>query len=138
MSTISAPITTSFANVKTMTKSERDVFFYSVLTEAKDVGYDAGDNMTPHGMTVVDARQSHFIADGVCGFAGIVIHPANSPFANWLKKNQFASSNYGGGVYIRIGAHNQSLQRKEANARAMVTVFKKWGLENVYSTSRMD
>jgi malate synthase len=74
----------------------------------------------------------------VCGFAWIKIRPATSAFAKWLVKTGKARPAYGGGLSIWISAHNQSMERKEAHARAMAKVLsEKLGI-NCYAESRMD
>jgi hypothetical protein len=64
--------------------------------------------------------------DGVCGFAWVVVKPATSSFAKWLKKTGWADKAYGGGLSIWIGGYNQSMTRKEAHAAAMASCEKRW------------
>jgi hypothetical protein len=75
--------------------------------------------------------------EGVCGFAWVVVKPGTSPFARWLKAQGHASKHYAGGVSIWIGDYNQSMQRKEAHAEAMVKVFAAADIQ-CYADSRMD
>lgn len=135
--------------LRSMSKSARDEFFMDVYRRALKAGIDAGKAALPMPMIVGQptslfsnqldySRPTHYVSEGVCGFAWVVIYPGNHPFANWLKKHGFGSSAYGGGVQIWVSHHNQSLERKEAHARAMVEVFRSSGLEKVYSGSRMD
>lgn len=77
------------------------------------------------------------VMDGVCGFASVVIRPATSGFAKWLKKQGYADAHYYGGYSIFIGEHRQSLTKKEAHAHAMCEVFAKYGY-NARTDSRMD
>jgi len=78
------------------------------------------------------------VPDGPCGFAWVQIKPGNSRFANFLKKEDLARpDSYLGGVSIWVSAYNQSMQRKEAHARAMAEVFREAGI-NAWAMSRMD
>jgi hypothetical protein len=76
------------------------------------------------------------VDDGVCGFAWIKF-PGNKPFGRWAKKAGLARSAYPTGLCISISAYNQSMQLKEAHARAAVAVLKEHGIE-CYVDSRMD
>lgn len=83
-------------------------------------------------------KSTHFVEDGVCGFAWVNVKPGNSKFANWLKKNKLArSDSYYGGVTVWVSAFNQSMQKKEAYASAFSKVLENAGI-NAYSDSRMD
>ena len=79
------------------------------------------------------------VLGGVCGFAWIVLRPANSKFANYCKTSYAVRThkNYGGGLAIWIGAYGQSMTRKEAYASAFAKVLRDAGL-NAYAESRMD
>ena len=84
-----------------------------------------------------------FVADGVCGFASVHLGPANKPFAKYLVNfGPAKKDSYNGGIYIWIGDYGQSMQKKEAYARAYADVIKahaeKLGLKHVWSESRMD
>lgn len=79
----------------------------------------------------------YFVADGVCGFAWINVKPANSAFGRWLKREGIASKAYGGGLDIWVSDYQQSMQRKEAYARAAAEVLREKGI-NAYAASRMD
>lgn len=79
------------------------------------------------------------VLGGVCGFAWIVLRPANSKFANYCK-NSYAlqtHKNYGGGLAIWIGDYGQSMTMKEAYASAFAKVLRDAGI-NAYAQSRMD
>lgn len=82
-------------------------------------------------------KRSWFVSDGVCGFAWVKVRPGNSSFANWLKKNGKGRPDYPSGVAINISAYNQSMERKEAHARAMAKVLSEAGI-TAYADSRMD
>jgi hypothetical protein len=77
------------------------------------------------------------VDSGVCGFAWVSIRPATSSFARWLVKQGLAHKAYEGGLSIWISDYNQSMERKEAHARAMAEVFRAAGV-NAYAASRMD
>jgi hypothetical protein len=78
------------------------------------------------------------VNDGVCGFAWVIVKPANSRFAKWLIANGHArKDSYYGGVNVWVGDYNQSMQKKERYADAFAAVLEKAGI-NAYSNSRMD
>jgi hypothetical protein len=82
-------------------------------------------------------KREWFVADGVCGFAWVVIRPANCAFAKWMKANKGCRLAYGGGIQYWVSFFNQSMQLKEAYADAWAAVVKEFGI-HAYSTSRMD
>lgn len=91
--------------------------FERVWREAVDLGHKAGVAIVPRPMTI---RGYEPVLDGVCGFAWVKVRPANSRFANWLKKVGIVSGPaYNGGVDIWISDHNQSYERKLAHAEAL-------------------
>lgn len=84
------------------------------------------------------SQPTYYVEDGVCGFAWVNVKPGNSKLANWLKANGLArSDSYYGGVTVWIGEFNQSMQKKEAYARAFAKVLSDNGVR-AYSDSRMD
>ena len=82
-------------------------------------------------------QREWFVPDGVCGFAWVVVRPANCAFAKWMKANKNCHTAYGGGMQYRISAFNQSMQRKEAYAVAFAGVLYQFGI-NAHAGSRMD
>ena len=79
-----------------------------------------------------------YVPDGVCGFAWVRLTPARGKFVAWLKLNGIGSGDsYAGGYSIWIHNYNQSMQRKEAHARAMADVLNEAGLV-AYAESRID
>jgi len=117
-------------------------------SKAWDAGEEAAKAMVPSPMVVRQhanmmddsspVENEWFVADGVCGFAWVQIKPGNSRFANFLKKEELARpDSYLGGVSVWVSQYNQSMQRKEAHARAMAEVFRKAGI-NAWAMSRMD
>jgi len=84
-----------------------------------------------------DLVKQYYVEDGVCGFASIIVKPANSALAKYLKLNCGARKSYYGGIALSIQAFNQSLQKKEAYAYAFAKVLNDAGI-NAYVESRMD
>ena len=116
-----------------MNKSPSEIF-----EAAHAAGMKAAAACVPNAMVVIGAGGERYaIADGACGFAWIVIKPANSAFANWMKKNGKASKHYAGGVSWWVGEFNQSMEKKEAYAYAAAAVLREAGIK-AYSESRMD
>lgn len=120
----------------------------AIYREALEAGQKAAEACTPIPMVVgtptsffgndIDyTKPTYYVADGVCGFAWVNIVPGNSKLANWLKKQGLARKSYYGGVDIWISDYNQSMQKKEAHARAMAQVFREHGFK-AYPMSRMD
>lgn len=92
---------------------------------------EAWNNASPTPMVVTDTRsgQKWHVSEGVCGFASLVVKPANSSFALWLKKNANTSRHYDGGlsvwssVVVPEDAASQSYERKVAAMRAAAKVL---------------
>jgi len=84
-----------------------------------------------------DVVKQYYVEDGVCGFASIIVKPANSSFAKYLKLHHGARKSYYGGIALSVHAFNQSLQKKEAYAYAFSKVLNAAGI-NSYVESRMD
>jgi hypothetical protein len=115
-----------------------------LFAKARAAGMAAGEGARPTPMHVVQRGEGGEIIkryapvmDGVCGFAWINVRPGNSPFANWLKKNTHASPAYQGGVDYWVREFSQSMERKEAFARAFAAVLQEAGI-TAYAGSRMD
>lgn len=102
-------------------------------------GMQAVESAQVQAMTVVDPStgQSWHVADGPCGFAWINIKPGNSKFANWLKKTDRGRKAYEGGVNIWVYDFGQSIQKKEAYARAFAEALRSQGIR-AYAGSRLD
>jgi len=130
-----------------MNKRERDKQFELLWKKAKAAGLNAGRNaqVTPmvigqHANPLDDSSEikaAWVIPDGPCGFAWITIRPANSSFANWLKRQGLGIKGYYGGLEVSIHEHGQSITRKEAHAHAMAKVLREAGI-NVTVGSRLD
>jgi hypothetical protein len=114
---------------------------------AHRAGMAAGEAARPMPM-VVQERRNPFddnspvvreygpIMDGVCGFAYITVRPGNCSFARYLKKRGGYHGYYGGTQYS-VRHFGQSLERKQAYARAFAEVLSEAGIK-AYSESRMD
>lgn len=79
----------------------------------------------------------YFVSEGVCGFAQVRIRPASGSFARQMKKLGVGYRSYYGGWDISVRYGGQSLQRKEAYAKAFAKVLQDAGVE-AYVDSRMD
>lgn len=113
--------------------------FEFICEHAHKAGMKAHAESAPAPMVVQDGRTGRewFVADGVCGFAWVHVPDGKSRFARWLVKTGKAHKSYRGGVDIWVSTPDQSMQRKEAYARAYAAELKAAGLEG-YAQSRMD
>ncbi len=84
-----------------------------------------------------DLIKQYYVEDGVCGFASVIVKPANSAFAKFLALNCGGRKSYYGGISLSVQAFNQSLQKKEAYAYAFAEVLNAAGI-NAHVESRMD
>ena len=119
----------------------------SLYIQAHDAGNNAVTQTTVTPMIVTQAANplddssavvnAWVVNDGVCGFASVIIKPANSKFAKFLVANQLARKHYAGGVSMSIFDFNQSLTKKEAYAYAFAKVLNDNGI-TAYVDSRMD
>jgi hypothetical protein len=123
-----------------------------LLKEAHVAGAAAAEAMTPQPMRVVERVNAFdddsaiktdygIVADGVCGFAWVVLK-GNTAIARAAKKVQdkytwSLHKGYPSGVNLWVFDYNQSMQRKEAYARAFAKVLSDAG-HYAYSQSRMD
>lgn len=122
--------------------------FEALWAKANAAGIAAGQGCQPAPMVVRQGditvngqnvlSRDYFVADGVCGFAWIVVNPGTSPFAKFAKKYKGARAEYGGGTCVKwVGEFNQSMAKKEAYARAFAGVLKEAGI-NASARSRID
>ena len=119
----------------------------SIYIQAHDAGNNAVTQTTVTPMIVTQAANplddssetinQWVVNDGVCGFASVVIKPANSKFAKFLVANGLARKHYAGGVSMSIRDFNQSLTKKEAYAEGFAKVLRDNGI-NAWAESRMD
>ena len=120
-----------------MTKAMFRTHFTGIYQQAETAGNRAMEACKPTPMVVSGMGKTYYVEDGVCGFAEVVIKPATTAFARFLKRESLAGHHYGGGISIWINAGGQSYDRKTAYAKAMAGVFQQHGIE-CYSTSRLD
>lgn len=136
---------------KTMPKNND----YNIFALAHEAGLAAANAHKPTPMHVVE-RANPFddqsaivkryapVMDGVCGFAWVWMK-GNTAIARLAKKASEAGAlsgvNYGkgypNGITLWVTGFNQSLERKEAYARAYVATLRDAGHE-AYVQSRMD
>jgi hypothetical protein len=121
---------------------------HRLFANARSAGFAAGNAFSPTPMLVGSSttflgtdidptKRTYIVPDGVCGFAWVLINPANSSIAIHAKKQGIGSKAYGGGLSIWIHDHNQSMERKMAHADAFAGVLRDAGIE-AYAQSRMD
>jgi len=85
-----------------------------------------------------------YVADGVCGFGWVEVHPGNCAFAKWLVKTGRGRSGgrkgswYGGGVHIWSPLRTQSMTRNEAWAHGFAKVVHEIMGIKIYAQSRID
>lgn len=132
----------------TLTKTD----YAKVWSQACAAGEAAAAAAVPTPMVVVEADlfgrplpdgKTWHVPSGVCGFAEVVIKPATSGFAKWLKAQGIARPHYYGGISVFVhpkcvsGPMVQSMEIKEAWARAAAKVLQDHGIP-AHATSRMD
>ena len=122
---------------------------HAIYTEAHALGIAAGNECSPTPMIVgtpttplgndIDySKDTHYVSDGVCGFAWVNIKPARGKFVKYLKDNDIGrKDSYYGGYTVWVREFGQSLERKSAYARAFAKVLYDNGLK-AYPMSRMD
>lgn len=119
-----------------------------ILERAHDAGMLAGLAAAPVPMVVYssvslfddavnESQPVYHVPDGVCGFASVKLPKAVGPFVRFLKERMIGRKSYGRGYAISVREFGQSLQRKEAYARAYARVLNAHGIE-AYAESRMD
>ena len=97
-----------------------------------------GTPTTPLGNDIDYSKDTHYVSDGVCGFAWINIKPARGKFVKYLKDNNIGrKDSYYGGYTVWVRGFGQSLARKESYARAFADVLTTNGIK-AYAMSRMD
>jgi hypothetical protein len=129
-----------------------EITFKKIYNKALNAGYAAVEKMIKNNeivpMTVVQhsnmlddnspIKKSWYVEDGVCGFVWVNIKPANTSFAKWLVKNDYAKKDsYYGGITIWISQYGQSMQKKSEFAKAFSTIINEYGFKS-YADSRMD
>lgn len=114
-----------------------------IFRAASIAGRAAGNDHKPTPMGVYQSDlqgnrigPTEIVEGGVCGFAWVKI-AGNTSFGRWAKKYGYARSAYGSGLQIWISDYGQSMERKEAHARAMAKVLNENGVK-AYAESRID
>lgn len=143
---------------KTIAKNS-SVKFEKLWSELQRVSHEAlatatppramivGSPSTPLGNDVDPNQKQWYVADGVCGFAWVVIDSGRVGFAQWLLKNERGYKNYSWGGYkgvamrdwARLGFADtrQSLELKEQVCGAMARYLRSQGIE-CHVESRID
>lgn len=90
------------------------------------------------------SKPTYYVADGVCGFAWVDVYPANKGNTKAGKEERkllerfgFRKNDYQKTHQLWVSAYNQSMQKKEAYARAFATVLRENGFK-AYAGSRLD
>lgn len=90
------------------------------------------------------SKQTYYVADGVCGFAWVDVYPANKGNTKAGKEERkllehfgFRKNDYEKTHQLWVSAYNQSMQKKEAYARAFAEVLRVNGFK-AYAGSRLD
>ena len=89
------------------------------------------------------ATADYLAANGdrdACGFAWVVIKPANSKLAKYIKQINKGRPAYGGGIQVwnPSGNYTQAITAKEEGAQAFAKVLRDAGYTGISSDSRMD
>jgi len=118
-----------------------------IYQAAQQAGYEAVQATTIAPMIVQQRanplddssrlQREYYVNDGVCGFASVIVKPANCKFAKFLKEHGLGRKHYYGGMSMSVRDFNQSLQKKEAYATAFAKVLNDNGI-TAYTESRMD
>jgi hypothetical protein len=112
--------------------------FQEVYDACDEAGRAAADATTPMPMTVVGHGERYHVPAGVCGFAWIQF-PGNTAWGRWATKQGLASNGYPSGKCIRVFKYNQSMELKEAYARAFASKLNELVPNaRAYSMSRID
>lgn len=101
-----------------------------------------GNAKSIFGSEIDYSKPVYHVSEGMCGFAWVKITPARGKFVKFLKDNKIGHTNdYSGGYDIWMGNEEsgmtQSIDRKEAAARAMANVLTSHGIK-CYVESRLD
>lgn len=90
------------------------------------------------------SKPIEYVEDGICGFAWVSVKPANKGNTRLgkaeradLEKMGFFKNDYEKNYQLWISQFNQSLQKKEAYARAFAKVLRQYGFDARVG-SRMD
>jgi hypothetical protein len=90
------------------------------------------------------SKPTYFVEDGVCGFAWVDVYPQHKGNTRLGKQERkileilgFRKNDYAKTYQKWISAYNQSMQKKEAYARAYADILRANGMK-AYSGSRLD
>lgn len=129
-----------------MPNAAQDAEFQALWDKAMAAGREAGTRTVPHVMVVgeADGLSDRFkpgatlyrVPEGVCGFAWVNFK-GNTAFGRWAKRTGKARTGTYGGLTYWVGDYGQSMERKEAHARAFAAVLTQNGI-TAYAESRMD
>lgn len=123
-------------------RAQRYSDYADLMDRAHSHGRAAHDAVTPTPMIIHDGPDvTHFVSEGACGFAWVVVSPGTSALARWLTKTSHASRHYRGGVLIWIRTETLSMERKQAYAAAMAHHLRSSSLTEgltIYTGSRTD
>jgi len=117
--------------------------FEAAWQRAMIAGMEAGNAAAPTPMVVTQTAgitdkvtNQWYVSEGACGFAEVVF-PGNTSFARWAKSRDLVRKAWPSGVSYWVAAHGQSVDRKDAHARAVARVLGEAGIQ-CYATSRLD
>lgn len=119
--------------------------FKALVAKAEAAGMAALVAAKPTPMVITEAdifgrpkpgAQRYYESEGPCGFAWIHF-AGNTEFGRWAKKNDVARADYPKGLCVWVSEGGQSVERKEAYARAYAAVLKEAGID-CYANSRLD
>ena len=96
-----------------------------------------GEPTTLFGNDIDYSKKVYRVPSGVCGFAWIVIRPATSRIAKYLKAEGIGRPNYGGGLAVSVSMFGQSYEQKAAFASAYAGVLRENGIK-AFAESRLD
>jgi hypothetical protein len=118
-----------------MTKHEVETLWNRALA----AGIVAYENCRPRPMRLRDGNQVYDVDGGACGFAWVTIRPCRGPLVAYLKEKKLGRKGWEGGLVVWMGKffQGQSIERKEAAARAIAAVLKEAGVD-AYADSRLD
>ena len=135
-------------NIFTAKGKSKAAAYAELWNKAHTAGMQAGNACIPTPMIVgtpttvlgndIDrTKPTYFVPSGVCGFAWVNVKDARSGFVKWLKSQNLGHKSYYGGFDIWVSEFGQSMQCKEAYARAVASVLRDAGIK-CYANSRMD
>ena len=131
-----------------MTPSEK--VFQEIVDEAEIAARTAFLAATPRPMVVQGhahplddsspVTEQWYVPEGVCGFANVVLKPATTKFAKWLKKEYNFEPAYRGGLHVSIYPFIPSSQSYERNRQAAIAFARVLTLHgfNAIAESRVD